>query len=267
MKAFMNHLAFEFKYVFRDKTLLFMNYLFPLIFYVMMGLVMNSVNPVFYKTIIPSMIVFAILVSTLLGMPTPLLQGRESGIYRSYKINGIPSLNIMLIPVLTTIFHLAIVSVVITLTAPAIFKGVMPEGIGVMIIGFLALAIACTGLGALIAVVSQNSRVTIILAQIIFVPSMILGGIMMPSSILPETMGKVSKIFPSTYAMNVFNSIIPGEKAAFSTAWSLMILVLGGILAFCLSLYLFRWDNNDKKKNNLLALLALAPYLLGIILL
>lgn len=267
MRAFINHFAFEFKYILRDKTLFFMSYLFPLLFYVMMGLVMTSINPEFNKTLIPAMIVFTALVSTLLGMPAPVVQGRESGIFRSYKINGIPKLAVLLMPAVTNLFHMIIVSIVIVITAPLLFKGVMPEDVGMLILGFLALSIACTGTGILIATISPNNRAAIILAQMIFVPSMILGGIMMPASMLPENMGRLSRIFPSAYAMDIFNGTLAGGKQQYDSVLSLLILTVAGLLSFIISWYLFKWDSSEKKKIVFFAVLALLPYIIGIVVL
>ena len=75
----------------RNRTLLLMNYLLPLGFYLMMGFVMPEINPEFRAVLVPAMVVFAILAATLLGLPDPLVNAREAGIFRSYKINGVPS--------------------------------------------------------------------------------------------------------------------------------------------------------------------------------
>ena len=47
MSAFLNHFTYEFKSGIRNRSLLLLNYLFPLGFYVMMGLVMTAINPGF----------------------------------------------------------------------------------------------------------------------------------------------------------------------------------------------------------------------------
>ncbi len=88
MKALANHFAFEFKTGLRDSNQLLMNYLFPLAFYALMGLVMTKINPLFAETMVPALVIFAALASTLLGLPGPLVELREAGIYRSYRING-----------------------------------------------------------------------------------------------------------------------------------------------------------------------------------
>ena len=126
MNAFIHHFAFEFRTGIRNRQLLMLNYLFPLGFYLIMGFVMAEINPPFREVIIPAMVVFGILSATLLGIPDPLVNARENGVFRSYKINGIPSLSILVIPSLTTILHLVIVVIIITVTAPLLFDAPLP---------------------------------------------------------------------------------------------------------------------------------------------
>ncbi|MCP4606994.1 MAG: hypothetical protein GY847_41860 [Proteobacteria bacterium] len=122
MTAFINHFSFEFRTGIRNKQLLMMNYLFPIGFFLMMGFVMAAVNPLFLDTMTPAMAIFAVLAATLLGIPELLVNARENGIFRSYKINGVPSIAIVVIPALTTMLHLTIVTVISLAYTPQ-FKG------------------------------------------------------------------------------------------------------------------------------------------------
>jgi ABC-2 type transport system permease protein len=268
MRAFLNHFTFEFRTGIRNKTLLLMNYLFPLGFFLMMGFIMAEINPPFRQDIIPAMVVFGILAATLLGIPDPLVNARENGIFRSYKINGIPSLSILVIPALTTILHLTIVSIIITITAPMLFQAPLPVNWINFILIFFALTFACAGISVLIGVVSPSSRMTVLWSQLIFVPSMLLGGLMLPYSMLPDIAGKFAQLLPATHAMNAFNGLAMGREAAFSPWGSVIILVASGLLAFCLAIFLFSWDsrNTTRRGNPLLGLLVLLPYIIGIFL-
>lgn len=268
MNAFIHHFSFEFRTGIRNKTLLLMNYLFPLGFYLMMGFVMAEINPPFREVIIPAMVVFGVLAATLLGIPDPLVNARENGVFRSYKINGIPSTSILLIPALTTMLHLVIVTVIITLTALLLFQAPLPVNWLNFILVFLALAAACAGLSVLIGVVSPSSRMTVLWSQLIFVPSMLLGGLMLPYSLLPEIAGKFAQLLPATQAMNAFNGLAMGKAADFAPWGSVVALLACGLLAFGLAVYLFSWDsrNTARRGHPLLALLALLPFLVGIFL-
>jgi len=268
MKAFLQHFSFEFLKGIRNKNLLLLNYLFPLGFYLMMGLVMVEINPAFRDNVIPAMVIFGILSASLLGIPDPVVNARENGIYRSYKINGVPSLSILLIPAITTIIHMIIVSLLITVTAPLLFDAPVPVNLFNFVLIFFAIAIASTGLSVLIGVVSKSSRMTILWSQLIFVPSMLLGGLMVPFNMLPNTAQKVAQILPSTQAMNALNGLAMGGTADFSPWGSVATLFAGGIGAFLLAIYLFSWDsrNTTRRGHPLLGLLAFLPYVIQIIL-
>jgi len=267
MKAFIHHFAFEFRTGIRNKQLLLMNYLFPLGFFLIMGFVMASINPLFREDIVPAMVVFAVLAAAFLGIPDPLVNAREKGIYRSYKINGVPAISILVIPALTTIVHLIIVSTIITASAPLLFDAPLPQNWLWFVLTFLAMAFACTGMAVLIGVVSPNSRMTVLWSQLIFVPSMLLGGLMFPFSMLPEVAGKAAQLLPATQAMNAFNGLAMGKVADFSAWGSGLVLIVSGILAFALAVYLFSWDsrNSSRRGHPLLALLVLLPYVAGIL--
>ncbi|MGB3061013.1 MAG: ABC transporter permease [Anaerolineae bacterium] len=269
MNAFIHHFSFEFRAGIRNKQLLLMNYLFPLGFYLMMGFIMAEINPPFREVIVPAMVVFTILAATLLGIPDPLVNARENGVFRSYKINGIPSISILIIPALTTILHLVIMTVIITVTAPVFFRAPLPVNWLNYTLIFVAMAFSCAGLSVLIGVISPSSRMTVLWSQLVFVPSMLLGGMMLPYSMLPAGAGKFAQLLPATQAMNAFNGLAMGKVAAFSPWGSVIMLFASGVLAFGLAIYLFSWDsrNTTRRGHTLLALLVLLPYIVGIFLL
>jgi ABC-2 type transport system permease protein len=268
MKAIINHLNFEFKSVVRDKTLLLMNYLFPLVFYFMMAAIMPSVYPDFSKGMVPGMIVFTIMISTLMGMPNPMVLNKEMGVYRSYKIYGVPLRSVFIIPVVTTMLHITIVSLIILGTAVVFFKAALPQNMLGFMGVYAVILFSFTGLGALIAVCSPNGRLTVLLAQLVFLPSMLLGGVMMPTSVLSKGVQKAALLLPTTYSTNVLNATYSGQQALYSFQGSLAILGLGGLVSYVLAAYLFTWDNKTTNSlRNLIGLAVLIPYILGIVLL
>jgi ABC-2 type transport system permease protein len=265
MTAFLNHFSFEFRTGIRNKTLLLMNYLFPLGFFLMMGFVMGAINPLFIESMTPAMVVFAILAATFLGIPDPLVNARENGIFRSYKINGIPSISILVIPTLTTMLHLLIVAGIITAAAAPLFDAPLPINWLNYFLVFMVMAFACAGLSVLIGVISANSRITVLWSQLFFIPSIMLGGMMFPSSMLPEIAAKFAQLLPAAHAMNAFNGLAMGGAADYSPWGSVIVLVLTGFLAFALAVYLFSWDsrNTTRRGHLALALLVLLPNIVG----
>lgn len=272
MIAFINHFSFEFRTGIRNKQLLLMNYLFPLGFYLMMGYIMPAINPLFLDRLVPALVVFAILAATLLGLPDPLVKAREDGIFRSYKINGIPAISILVIPAATTILHLVMVAMIITATAPLLFDAPPPANWFNYVLTFLATAVACTGISLLIGVISSSTRITVLWSQLVFIPSMLLGELMIPYNMLPEGAGRISQLLPATQAMNAFNGLVMGaaDYAPWGSPWgSVIVLALSGMIALGLSVFMFNWDRHNaaQRGHPLMALLVLLPCVVGIFLL
>jgi ABC-2 type transport system permease protein len=267
MTAFFHHFMYDFRTGLRDKSLLLMNYLFPLGFYILMGLLMTGLNPTFAPTMIPAMILVAMMACTLLGLPNPVVESREAGIFRSFKINGVPALSIISIPVLSSFVHILLVSIIITFTAGPLFKAGIPLNWGYFVLILFLTAFAFASLGMLIGVVSPNSRAIVLFSQSIFLPSMILGGLMVPSSLLSPALYRVSLLLPTSYAMNAWRGLAFGMAPTFDPRWALLILFSSGIIAFALAIYLFSWDSKNKQSghNPLLGLITLVPYVLGAI--
>ncbi|TFG71889.1 MAG: ABC transporter permease [Anaerolineales bacterium] len=265
MTAFINHTLIEFRSSIRSKQLLFLNYAFPLGFYVMMGLVMTQINPLFTETMVPAMVLFSLMAAILLGMPDPLVNARESGIFRSYKIMGIPARNILIVPALNTVMHVIIVCIIILITGPLFFNAPGPDNLLAFLIVTLASMIAHTGVGALISVISSSSRATVLWSQLIFLPSMLLSGLMMPYEMLPASAQTFARLFPATYSMIGYKELAYTGGGGAIAVWSLVILVTGGLLAFGLAIALFSWDsyNTSQRRHQALGLLALLPYILG----
>ena len=267
MSAFANHFAFEFKSGLRNATSLLMNYLFPLSFYALMGLVFTQINPTFREELIPAMVIFSAMASNLLGLPGPLVESREAGIYRSFKINGVPAISILAIPALSTMIHTLIVSALITLTAIPLFDAGRPTNWLAFVLLTLLVVLAMGALGALIGVIATGSRSTVLWSQLIFLPSMLLGGLMMPIDFLPESLRPFAALLPAAHAMQAMNGLAFGKETIFNPWFSVGVLACSAVLSFGLAIFLFNWDsrNASRRGHPSLALLALVPYLVGML--
>jgi ABC-2 type transport system permease protein len=118
-------------------------------------------------------------------------------------------------------------------------------------------------IGALIGVVASGARSTVLWAQMIFLPSMLLGGLMVPLELLPETVLPFASLLPSTHAMQALMALAYQQQTLIPSWLSVGTLASGGVLAFGLALYLFNWDsrNQARRGHPAVALLALGPYL------
>lgn len=255
MKAFALHAGYEFKAAIRDRSHLFMNYLFPILFFALVTAFMTRLDGTFRDRVIPAMAVFALMCSYLLSMPSSLVAARLNGTLRSFRIYGVPAWTSIAAPALSNLAHMAVVTCIIGVASVLTVGAPLPAEPAWFALAWLASAASMAGLGALISVVSSTGRMSILAAQIIYIPSIMLGGLMMPQSVLPEGLGCFSLLFPASHAMRAFAGG-PGS------ALSLAALAAGAVLSAVLSLLLFEWDDSNARPGprKLLAFAALLPY-------
>ncbi len=250
-----------------------MLYLFPLVFFALVGGLMKSVNPGFDAIMLPSMVLFAFMCSTLLILPAQLVNARETGVFRSFRINGVPSASILAIPVLSTAVHMIVVALIICIGGARLYGGTTPSSV----LGFIAAGVlvyaAFAGVGTLIGVASGNNTVSMLVAQVLYIPSIILGGITVPSSVLPEGLrrGGAPLARHARDAGVRWNGHALFGRAAgpLPVPWlSIGVLAVSVVLNFGLSGLLFEWDARAAapSRKAWLALLAILPFAASVVL-
>ncbi|MFP4551031.1 MAG: ABC transporter permease [Spirochaetales bacterium] len=273
MSGYAHHLAFDFRSGIRDATLMLMNYLFPIGFFVMIGLFMPTINPAFLEIMIPGLVTFALMSGTLMTIPSTIVDQRNAGVLRSYRVNGVPAMALITIPMLGALVHMVIVSGFITVGGGLVFGATLPSNwvwfAAIVILTTLSLAT----LSVLIGIVAPSPRAATLLTQAVFVPSVLLGGLMVPSALLPAGVARGASLLPATQAMRAFGMLAMegGRTAAETTTNGLMagglvpVIILAASIALNLALCvaLFRWNPRTHNMRSVLALLALVPFVLG----
>ena len=256
------HAVVEFRTGVRDRTLLLMTYLFPLGFYGFMGAFMAELNPEFVQVMIPGMAVFAMLAAAMFGLPAPLISARETGVLRSYRIHGVPTGAVYGVPSVTTVAHLMVVGAIVALSAPPVFDAVRIEDGLAFALVILVAAAAHVALGALIGVVSANSRISVLWSQALFLPSVLLAGIIVPFDQIPEAFQPLSLLLPATYAMEAFRGLAFDAETLVSPWLALALLAVGAAAAFALTRLCYAWDDHGagRRLRPAFGALAIAPY-------
>ncbi|QVK18605.1 ABC transporter permease [Mycoplasmatota bacterium] len=249
MKNFLKHLKIDYKISIRDRTLFLMSYLFPLTFFFFMGLVMTSVNPSYKAILFPSMLMFSILTSTVLIVPNVIVSNRETGIYRSFKIYGIQKRSIIALTIISNLINILIVSLVIGFASAFVFKVSMPNGLkewGLLLVSVFLVWFSSITIAILLGNVVKNSKHTVMYTQLIFLPSILLGGVMIEVKTLPTIMQSIAMIFPTTHAMNMISVWSYHQETTIQAIVSMIILIILGLLFLVLDFVLFRYDHKNK---------------------
>ena len=182
------------------------------------------------------MSLFAISMGAVLGVPPPILKMRESGTLRAFRVNGIPGEAILFSQGISAFLHLCLVTAVITVTAPIIYGASRPDNYFIYTAIMMLMIIASIILGLMIGVVAKNTAMSITLSQLVFLPSLMLGGLMFPSTMLPKPLMYLGRILPATHAMQALSGTVFRLKPDIQPFLSILAMVIisgiaGGVAA------------------------------------
>ena len=197
MKGFLYSLALQWKLDIRSKSLLVTYYIVPLIFFLLMGGIFTSVMPEMGSTLIQSMIVMSVSMGALLGLPPSLIETYGSDIKKIYKANGVPIHLGLVTMVFSAFLHLIMTCTVILLLAPILFKANLPSQLPLFFLALGNYIFVSLSIGSILGLTVKNQAKLTMIAQLVFLPSIMLSGIMFPSNLLPDFLQGIGRLFPA----------------------------------------------------------------------
>ena len=198
MSAFLYSVALQWKLDIRSKSLLVTCYIVPLIFFLLMGGIFTSVMPEMKSTLIQSMIVMSVSMGAFLGFPPSLSETYGSDIKKVYKANGVPLYSGLVTMFLSAFVHLLISCSIILLLAPILFDAVLPMHIPLFFLALAIYIVVSLSIGSILGLVVKNQAKLTMTAQLVFLPSIMLSGIMFPVGLLPDLLETIGHIFPAS---------------------------------------------------------------------
>lgn len=199
MKAFLYGIALQWKLDIRSKTLLITCYIVPLLFFGVMGSIFTSVMPDSKETLIQSMTIFGVTMGALIGVPPSLAEIYRSDVKKNYRANGVPLyLGIVSINI-SAFLHLWIMSAIICIAAPLAFDAGIPENSGLYLAGLAVFTAASLAIASIIGLAVKDPTKTSMFSILIFLPSIMLSGIMFPVNLLPGSLETAGKFFPASW--------------------------------------------------------------------
>ena len=198
MKAFMYGIVLQFRLDIRSKTVLVTCYLVPLIFFFFMSGIFISVDPSAKNTLIPSMSVFVITMSALIGLPPSLIEIYGGEVKKVYKANGVPVYLGIVTQFISSFLHTFIVCLIIFAVAPIAFEAQLPNNLITYFCSLISLLFVTLAIGCVLGLLIKSQAKLTMIAMIIFLPSIMLSGIMFPATMLPEFLQYLAYVFPAT---------------------------------------------------------------------
>lgn len=239
MKAFVYTLYLKSKLDIKSAEMIITYYLVPLLFFAVMGTVFTSTNPESKETIIASMTIFAVTMGAFIGTPSGLLQYFQNDMRKTFKSAGIPLRTIVTTTFISGFINLSVVSIIIYLVSPVLFDGLRPESIALHIGGAAVFIAASLLVGITLGMHSRSSSKLTMISQVIFLPSMLLSGIMFPADMLPLPLEYAGYVLPATNGMK----IITGNGETFNYLFLALVIILCVVLT-TLRLRKYRYEDS-----------------------
>ena len=226
MSGFLYGVALQWKLDIRSKSLLVTCYVIPLIFFLLMGGIFTSVMPDMRCTLIQSMVVMSVSMGAFIGLPPSLIETYGSDINKVYKANGVPVYLGLVTMFLSAFIHLMISCAVIVLLAPVLFEAVLPAQLPIFFFALAIYIIVSLSIGSVLGLTVKNQAKLTMVAQLVFLPSIMLSGIMFPINLLPDFLEAIGRIFPASWGYR----LMLDNGFCFENLWYLIFIFFAAVI-------------------------------------
>jgi ABC-2 type transport system permease protein len=247
MKAYWALIKIDLKLALRLRTVIFFNYLFPLIFFFTFGQILNaSRSPERITQVITMSIALGVLGNGLFGAGIRTLQERELNILRRYKVTPITPGPLLVASMVTGWMVFLPYIILLIALSHLIYYMPWPRHIFSLLV-FVSLGlVAFRSIGLVVASVANTMQEGTILVQLLYFPMLFLSGATIPDTLFGPAMEIVSGFVPATYLVRGVKGIMLNDQTLVSIGFSILALLVTLVLGFFVGNKLFRWEKEEK---------------------
>ena len=265
MKGYLELIKIDLKLALRLRTVVFFNYLFPLIFFFTFGTVFRAGQSVGAITQVMTMsVALGVLGNGLFGAGMRSIQEREMNILRRYKVTPITPGPLLVASMVTGwIIFLPYILLLLTLSH-SMYHMPWPRSMASLLV-FISLGlVAFRSIGLVIASVANNMQEGTILVQLLYFPMLFLSGATIPTSVFGPVLRVISDFIPATYLVKGIKGIMLQNQGLFALGTAVAAMLLTAVLGWFVGVKLFRWEKEEKIRSSakLWVLAVLLPFLL-----
>src|SRR5204863_1491494 len=186
MKAFIALTRIDLKLALRNRSVLFFNYFFPLIFFFVFGYSMHAEQGSRIIQVITMVTAIGILGNGLFGAGMRAVQEREENVLRRYKVTPITPVPLLAASMITGVVLYVPSVILIVLLAHKFYGMPLPAQLVSLVIFVCLGSIAFRSLGLIVAAVVNSSQESNILIQPIYMTMLFLSGATIPITFMPH---------------------------------------------------------------------------------
>jgi imidazolonepropionase-like amidohydrolase/ABC-type multidrug transport system permease subunit len=261
-KAYLALIRTDIRLAFRQKMVIFFNYLMPLGFFLIFGQSSHAEQGGAVLEILTMVIVIGILGNGLFGAGMRAVQERENNILRRYKVAPMTALPLLVASTITGLIVYMPCVIMMFLLAGSLYHMAMPANMPTILIFVMLGVIAIRSIGLIIASVVNSVQESAILVQIAYMSMLFLSGATFPTSLFPNWLLVATQFIPATYLVTGLRGIMVNHESLGANASSVGALLLTSVIGLFLCVKLFRWEKEEKMRpaSKLWVLAVLLPF-------
>jgi imidazolonepropionase-like amidohydrolase/ABC-type multidrug transport system permease subunit len=264
MKAYLALFRTNMKLTLRDRSVLFFNYLFPLIFFFAFSELFKGGSGQGSAYFVSTVLTMGVLGNGLWGAGMRSVQDREQNVLRRFKVAPISPLPILVASMISGwLLYIPILFVLIGL-AHVLYGMTLPEHWVALFVVTTAGVCAFRAIGSILAAVTNTMQEATIAIQLLYMPMLFLSGATIPSAMLPDWAQTVGEFLPAAAMVKSFQNVLfrnEGLTNNWATIGALTVTIVVGMF---LAVQLFRWEKEEKirSEKKLWVLAVMAPFVL-----
>lgn len=242
MRALLQQIAIGVRLNFRNRMALVYGYAFPTIFLIAFRVLYRGESvPLLLH--MGELLTVTILGSACFGLPTGIVNDRERGVWRRYRMLPMSSFAVLGGTLVTR--YLLLLSAGLLQLVLAMAAGLpAPHHLFALWAAFSAGAVSFIAIGLVIAMLAPTVPAVQALGQCVFLPMLIIGGVAVPLSSLPDWAQRVSSFLPGRYSVEAIQiAMTRGIEA--TPRFDLIALAVIGVTGAVAGVLAFRWDTTQ----------------------
>jgi imidazolonepropionase-like amidohydrolase/ABC-type multidrug transport system permease subunit len=246
MKAYLALIKIDLLLALRAKSVIFFNYLFPLIFFFVFAQSFHAAQGGVIVQVVTMVAVIGTLGNGLFGAGMRAVSERESNILRRYKVTPIGPTPLLVASMVTGLLtYLPYIVLMMTL-AHFLYHMAFPSNFVQILLFISCGVVAFRALGLIVAAVVNSMQESAILTQVLYISMLFLSGASLPTSMFPSWLLTVTQFIPATYLMSGMQGLLLRHESLWQNAAAIGALLLTAVVGAFIATKLFRWEKEEK---------------------
>lgn len=265
MKPYLAQIQSNLRLMFRDRSVLMMGFLFPLVFFFVFAQSFHGAQSTgAMNQVIIMVVIIGVLGTGFFGAGMRAVQDREANILRRFKVAPVGPLPILIASLVSGVVAFLPPLFLFFFFARTRYGMPLPHNLPAVVLFVCIAVVAFRAMGMIIAAVVNSAAEGQLVTQLLYLPMLFLSGATFPISMMPVWLQKIAQFLPATYLYEGMQSLMLGGESLLANIVPVAALLLAMTVALVVGTKLFRWEKEEKIAGTakLWIVAVLAPFVL-----